>query len=220
MSRAEALARRLETEITSQALLPGQRLGTKDELRRRFGVAVGTMNEAVRLMEVRGLIAARPGPGGGVFVADAPGQVRLSHVILGLDWGRATLGDCVELRNALEPLVCRKAARLATPHDIADLEEIVDEMAGSLPDAREYLRCNWRFHRRVAHVCDNVPLRSVYLTVIDLLAEGLDDFDFEGHDKRAVAVHRGLAAAIAEGEGPRLERAIRRHRERSPLPSS
>lgn len=40
VSRAEALAQRLETEITTRALPPGERLGTKGELRRRFGVAV------------------------------------------------------------------------------------------------------------------------------------------------------------------------------------
>jgi DNA-binding FadR family transcriptional regulator len=207
MSRAEALARRLETEIGT--LTPGDRLGTKDELRRRFGVAAGTLNEAVRLMEVRGVVAARPGPGGGVFVAER------RPLVLGLDWGTATLHDCAELRAALEPVVCRHAARAH-----ADLHHLVDAMAATLPDRGEYLAANWRFHRAVAAHCTNEPLRGVYLTTIDFLERGLDDFDFAGHDDRAVTVHRRLAAAIAEGEGDRLERAIRAHERRSPLPGS
>jgi GntR family transcriptional repressor for pyruvate dehydrogenase complex len=208
MSRAEALARRLETEIG--ALAPGDRLGTKDELRRRFGVAAGTLNEAVRLMEVRGVVAARPGPGGGVFVAE-----RRRPLVLGLDWATATLRDCAELRAALEPVVCRHAAR-----ERADLHGLVDAMAATLPDRGEYLAANWRFHRGVASRCTNEPLRAVYLTTLEFLERGLDDFEFTGHDYRAVTVHRRLADAIAAGEGLRLERAIRAHELRSPLPGS
>jgi DNA-binding FadR family transcriptional regulator len=209
ISRAESLARRLQTEIAT--LSPGERLGTKEELRRRFGVAVGTLNEAVRLMETRGLVAARPGPGGGVFVAEA----RPGALLLGLDWGAATLRDCAELRAALEPAICRHAARVH-----ADLREHVDALAATLPDRGAYLAANWAFHRAVAGHCENVPLRSVYLTALEFLERGLDDFAFSGHDRRAVAVHRELAAAIAEGEGARLERAIKAHMRRSPLPAT
>src|SRR5436853_2965979 len=78
--RAEALARHLETEIVAEEFAPGDRLGTKDELRRRFGVAAATINEAVRLMDSRGLVSARPGPGGGVFVTDVSARSRLAQM--------------------------------------------------------------------------------------------------------------------------------------------
>src|SRR4051812_44075816 len=58
VSRAESVARELESEILA-GVEPGTRIGTKDELRRRFGVAVATVNEAVRLLELRGLISVR-----------------------------------------------------------------------------------------------------------------------------------------------------------------
>ncbi len=219
VSRAEALARRLETEITSQALPPGVRLGTKSELRERFGVAVATINEAVRLMESRGLVAARPGPGGGVFVASVEDRVRLGHMILGLEWGKATFGDCVQVRAALEPLVCRQAARYSSKADIAALNACVDRMEASLDDVQGYLSANWAFHRQAVSVCRNAPLQSVYLTMLDFMEVGLEDIDFDGHNTESIRVHRELAAAIAEGEGPRLEAAIQRHAEHSPLPS-
>lgn len=219
ISRAEALARHLETEINAQALAPGEKLGTKTELRERFGVAVATMNEAVRLMESRGLVAARPGPGGGVFVGRVEDRARMTHTILGLDWGQATLRDCVAVRAALEPLVCREAARHATREDVAALDACVDAMEAALDDVAEYLRANWQFHRRAVALSRNAPLRSVYLTLIDVLEAGLKDFAFEGHDRASIKVHRELAAAIGEGEGKRLNAAIRRHELKSPLPS-
>jgi len=216
VSRAEALARRLEEEITSGGFPPGWRLGTKKELRERFGVAVGTLNEAVRLMETRGLVAARPGPGGGLFVASVSDQSRLEHTILGLDWARATLGDCLEMRNALEPLVCRDAAR---NHDEAGMRELRDLLAAlerSTGDPHAWFRANWALHRRIAATGRNVPLQSVYLAIVSFLEGGLEGFEFEGSDDVA-GIHRELLDAIDEGEGPRLERAINAHMDASPL---
>src|ERR687885_440239 len=87
--RAEAVARDLEAEILGGRLTPGDRLGTKDDLRQRFGVAVATVNEAVRLLETRGLIEARPGPGGGVFVAASSVRAALRRDNLRAAWGAA-----------------------------------------------------------------------------------------------------------------------------------
>src|ERR671927_349812 len=87
--RAEAVARDLEAEILGGRLTPGDRVGTKDDLRQRFGVAVATVNEAVRLLETRGLIEARPGPGGGVFVAASSVRVALRRGNLESTWGAA-----------------------------------------------------------------------------------------------------------------------------------
>src|SRR5919205_426364 len=92
--RAEAVARDLEAEILGGRLTPGDRVGTKDDLRQRFGVAVATVNEAVRLLETRGLIEARPGPGGGVFVAASSVRVALRRGNLESTWGPARIDDC------------------------------------------------------------------------------------------------------------------------------
>ena len=79
VSRAAASRRSSRRRIARDGRRPGDRIATKDELRERFGVAVATINEAVRLLETRGVIEARPGPGGGIFVARAVRRVRFAH---------------------------------------------------------------------------------------------------------------------------------------------
>ena len=101
VSRAEEIAHELEVEITGGGLRPGDWLGTKDGLRQRFGVAVATINEAVRLLEMRRYVEARPGPGGGIFVAVSSGRIRLGSFILGFRWGSASFADCMDVRDAL-----------------------------------------------------------------------------------------------------------------------
>src|SRR3954447_21507981 len=210
--RAEAVARHLEAEIHGGRLAPGDRIGTKDDLRHRFGVAVATVNEAVRLLETRGLIEARPGPGGGVFVARSSVRVALKRDGLEGSWGAARFSDCTAVRRALEPLVCREAARQHDEDDIDALERILAAMERHADDPRAYLELNWGLHRRIAKMCRNAPLHSIYLTLIDFLEDGLDLGDlteFDGHAD--VDVHRELVAAIDAGPGPRLEAAIERH---------
>jgi DNA-binding FadR family transcriptional regulator len=219
VSRAEALARRLEGEIVSAGLPPGERLGTKEELRQRFGIAVATLNEAVRLLETKGLITARPGPGGGVFVTQPSVQARLGRLVQGLDADRATLGDCLEFRTALEPVICRHAAARAGKRDIRRLAAIVDEMARVLDQPHEYFRANWELHRQIAGLCTNGPVRHVYLTMIDALVDGFDDFEFSHPTATAIDVHRRLLAAIESGDRRALDAALREHAKRSPLPA-
>lgn len=209
VSRAEALARQLETEIMDEAIGPGDRLGTKGELRRRFGVALTSVNEAVRLLEMRGLVAVRPGPGGGVFVASGSARMALSHSTLRFRRGSGGFTEALEVRDALDPLICREAARHHTKADIVALGRILDQMERRVADPREYLRLNYRLHRRIAKLSANAALHSIYLMLLDSMEKSLegaavDDFDTEGH----LADHRELIAAIDAGEGERLEAAI------------
>src|SRR4051812_42609746 len=206
--RAEAVARDLEAQILGGGLAPGDRLGTKDDLRQRFGVAVATVNEAVRLLEMRGLIEARPGPGGGVFVANPSVRVALKRGGLEATWGAARFADCLAVRNGLEPLVCRDAAANRTAEDIAALRELVSAMERRADDPDAYFELNWALHRRIARGCRNAPLHSIYLTLLDFLEDGLRPGDLrEFRPETDVAIHRELVDAIEEGPGPRLDAA-------------
>jgi len=211
VSLAETVARELEGQILG-GLEPGSRIGTKDELRRRFGVAVATLSEAVRLLELRGLVEARPGPGGGIFVARPSTRVSLTHLQLGFKQGTSSYEDCLEVRDALETLICRDAARHHTRGDIRELRTIVDRMDEHLDDPAGYFKLNWALHRRIAALSRNAPLRSIYLTLLDYLEASLDRAEYSGFDGPAsVAIHRELVEAIDDGEGPRLAAAVAAH---------
>jgi GntR family transcriptional regulator, transcriptional repressor for pyruvate dehydrogenase complex len=210
--RAEAVARDLEAEIHGGRLAPGDRIGTKDDLRHRFGVAVATVNEAVRLLETRGLIEARPGPGGGVFVAASSVRAALRRGTLDAAWGAARIDDCLAVRNGLEPLVCREAARNRTPDDVRELRAIVAEMERRADDPRAYFKRNWALHRCIARLGRNAPLHSIYLTLLDFIEDGIAARDARGFDGTVdLDTHRELVEGVAEGPGARLDAAIERH---------
>lgn len=212
LSRAEAVARELEEEISAGTAQTGDRLGTKEELRQRFSVAPATVNEAVKLLDTRGLVAIRPGPGGGVFVAGPASRIRQGPMIMGFRWAEATMADYHEVRGALEPLICRHAARRRGYSDIRALRAILADMAAHLGQPRAYARDNTAFHRRIAGLSPNAPLRSLYLTLLDFYEASLDHEQLPPViDEANIEVHRRLLAAIEQGEGPALEDAIQHH---------
>jgi len=213
ISRAEELARHLEEQIVSDGLPAGERLGTKDDLRQRFGVALATTNEAVRLLETRGLITARSGPGGGVFVAAASSRVRLNHLVLGFKADDRPFTDCLEVRNALEPLVCREAWEHCRASDAAALRAVIERMGEHVAEPAQFLRLNWGLHRMLAGIGANAALTSIYLTLMDFVEDGLreveGDRDFDGEDN--LTIHRELVEAIIDDDPTRLRAAIDRH---------
>jgi DNA-binding FadR family transcriptional regulator len=218
VSRAQLVARELEREIVEERE-PGERLGTKEDLRKRFGVAVATVNEAVRLLEMRGMIEARPGPGGGVFAARPAARIAFNNMVLGFKTGSTSYEECLEVRDALEPLIDAHAARYHRVSDIRELNRIVKRMEAVKDDPPAFFTCNWALHRRIAGLCHNAPLRSMYLTLIDFLEHSVEGAEFARFDGDAmVAVHRNLVEAIDGGEGARLDSAIAAHKPTSDRP--
>jgi GntR family transcriptional repressor for pyruvate dehydrogenase complex len=212
LSRADELARAVEDDISAGVLSTGDRLGTKEDLRVRFNVAVATVNEAIKLLESRGLVEARSGPGGGVFVASPSARMRQGPLMMGFKWAETTMAEYHEVRGALEPLVCRQAARHHSASDIRALHRIVDKMEASLGDPLAYGRLNTSFHRRVAKLSRNAPLRTLYVTLIDFFEFTLEQTDLpDAVDPENIEIHRELVDAIDAGEGRQLDAAMRRH---------
>jgi GntR family transcriptional regulator, transcriptional repressor for pyruvate dehydrogenase complex len=213
LSRAEALAREIEEEVAAGILNTGDRLGTKDDLRLRFHVAVATVNEAIKLLDARGLAEARPGPGGGVFVASPASRRRGGPMIMASEWAGAGLDDYIEVRAALEPPIYHHAMRYRTEADIRALRAIVASMAAHLDNPRAWARYNTTFHRRVARLSPNVPLRSFYVTLLDFYEQDL--VEAQGMPEVLSAanaeVHQRLVGAIEARDPTMLAAAARDH---------
>jgi DNA-binding FadR family transcriptional regulator len=166
-SRAESAADQLMAIAAAAA--PGERLGSKEELRLRCEVSVGTFNEAMRIAQSRGIVSVRPGPGGGVFAASQSPIVRLGNSVLALDAGQTTVAESVRIRDALDPLLIEDALWHASPADIAEMREILADMAAAAEhmDPGAFVHANWSLHARIAEVSPHAMLRSLYVNLLD-----------------------------------------------------
>ena len=202
---------------------PGDRLGTKDELRASCGVSVGTFNEALRTVQARGLVTVRSGPGGGLFASRQSPMVRLGNSMLALDQNAASVADAVRLRDALDPLLVEDALEHASAHDIAALRAELDQMkvAAHDGDSTAFVRANWALHARIAEITSNAMLRSFYLHLLEIVESHLlavqpvDDQPLPEYIRSRYELHVALVDAIAARD-PRAHDLIREHNTAGP----
>ena len=169
LTRSELAARVITASIKSVG--PGGRLGTKEELRVQCGVSVGTLNEAIRLLQARGMVTVRPGPGGGLFACEPDPMVRLGNVMLALDAHKSSVADAVRIRNALDALLIEDAVWHANTADIALMHERLADMATAAQagDGIAFLHANCALHAQIAAVSPNAMLSSIYVGLLDVI---------------------------------------------------
>lgn len=169
LSRPEQAAERL-AEL-ARAAQAGSRLGTKAELRAVCRVSVGTFNEALRLVQARGVVTVRPGPGGGLFASRQSPMVRLGNSVLALDDEASSVADAVRLRDALDPLLVQDALRHRSPSDVSAMHRELRRMKTAVTqlDGVAFVHANWALHARIAEVSPSPVLRSFYLSLLEII---------------------------------------------------
>jgi len=205
-NRAEEIARKLGRLIAEWALEAGASLGTKEDLRRRFQVSPGTMNEAVRILESRGIVETRRGPKGGIFASTTSVRDALKQVVTALDRNAALVEDCWAVSKQLEPLVLVEATKRAEVDSVAELISLVDKMAVAVDDPTESLRCTWFLYRRIAEMGSNLVLKAIYTVLLDFLehnpAQVASAVNYST-PQHVVARSRRVVDAIASGDTQR-----------------
>lgn len=208
-SRAEMAADFLALVATQAE--PGDRLGSRADLRSRCGVSVGTFNEGLRIAQSKELVFLRPGPGGGVFATHEPATITLGNSVLALDSDGAVVEEAVRIRDVLEALVIDDALWHASPADIAEMRSILADMsaAADAADHLGFVRANWRLHSTIASVGPDSVLQSLYTSLLRLIeshtlkvlpssAQPLPEFVAERY-----RVHAGLVDALADRDRDR-----------------
>jgi DNA-binding FadR family transcriptional regulator len=169
LSRPEQTA--LVVGRLAEASPPGARLGTKRELQERCGVSKGTFNEALQILQARGVITLRSGPKGGLFAAKPTPIARLGNSILALDAAQADVSGAVRIRDALDPLLIEDALHHSSAADIARMRMSLEEMQTAIDfgDPMAFVRANWDLHAAIARTTPDTVLRGLYLSLLDLI---------------------------------------------------
>ena len=216
-SRAQQVAAELETRILADHAEPGTRLGLRTELISQFGVSPSVMNEALRILRERDLVEVKPGPNGGVFVANPPPQVRLGGIDL---WHLGLAVDpeqLFEARRYLDTLFPAVAMQRATPEDIRAMAWALDDMRAAREDPRAWMDANLRLHLAIARASRIELLVGLYQTIVSVLSATMTKASFvagqEGPRRHNMEVHTNLVAAIRDRDAVTLEKMLALHHE-------
>ena len=174
ISRPVRVAEAIKGWVVEEGLRDGDRLPQEQELMQRFGMAKGTIREAMRILEAQGLIRTRTGPGGGSFV-NAVGKER-TRALLGnyFYFKNLTIADIYQLRLALEPELAASLAGRLDGATLAELEAVTLEYAEpsrTLDEEREQHVASLRFHALLAERSDNPLLGFLIDFMVNMLGD-------------------------------------------------
>jgi GntR family transcriptional repressor for pyruvate dehydrogenase complex len=165
VSLTQAAIDQIKGMIVRGELRPGDRLPRESELAARLNLSRGSLREAVRGLALVRVLEVRQGDG--TYVTSLKPELLLETIsfFTELQDEEASLHQIMEARRMLEAGTAALAAQLATPEDLAVLEQLVDEMAG-LEDVEAFVENDLKFHRAIALASRN----DVVVALLDNLS--------------------------------------------------
>ncbi|MFA4928531.1 MAG: FadR/GntR family transcriptional regulator [Patulibacter sp.] len=209
---AALLAQRIVGEITDGGLQQGAPLPPEKTMLEEYGVARGTLREALRFLEIQGVITIKTGPGGGPIV-NRPGSRHLASIIaMMLQLDQASFRTVLEARVVLEPELARRAASRVTEPQAELLHQSVVRMREALQDENAFVEENAYFHETIAEIAGN-PVFTMVLASLTWICDGTPlGVQYPMASREAVvAEHHRIHRAIASGDVDRAGAAMSVH---------
>jgi GntR family transcriptional repressor for pyruvate dehydrogenase complex len=206
----EEVAAQLEKRILEGALKPGDKLPPERELAERFNVSRSAVREAIRSLELKGLVEPRPGEGTLVRTPSIDSLLNPLASLLGQK--RELVRELLEVRVMIEPPLAGHAARNAGPEDIARLERILDRQKEKVARQELAIEEDSEFHYTIAQASKNSVILKVVDMMMDILRESRErSLQVEGRREKSLAGHRRIFNAIKRREAENAEEAMRQH---------
>lgn len=222
----------VEALLVDGALGPGDHLPAERALAAQLGVARSSVREAIRVLEVMGLVRTQTGSGpasGAVIVARPVGGMQ---VLMRLQVAASgfPVEDVVRTRLLLETAVAADLAERPTAVDLADAHDLLDAMDDPSLTAVEFLALDAQFHLSLATASGNTVVAATMAglrsAIEGYVIAGLDRIpEWDAMAVRLRAEHRGVLAAITAGDPDAARTRIHDHisgyyRDAAPSPSA
>jgi DNA-binding GntR family transcriptional regulator len=190
----------LRQAVISGILEPGERI-VERKLAKQLGVSRTPVREALRQLELEGLVKHTPNKG-----------VIVSRMSAKDVW------DVYNIRAVLEGLAARLAAQSITPEEIADLEMLFQEMekAAAEKDMEHLNELHLDFNEIIYRAARNTRLHQMISDLVDYIISFTKiGYTVPGRVHEATEEHKALLEAIKSGDADQAEMIGRKHIERS-----
>ena len=197
---ATLLAKNIVREIGRRGLQPGDKLLSEQKMVDGYGVARGSLREALRYLELQGLLRIKSGPGGGPVIEAPNGRHFASALALVLQVVGAPFRTIIETRWVVEPGMAALAAQRATHEDLQGLRACLAAMRRQVRAAPRFQEENRRFHDLLALASGNAVFRFL-LPALHWISDGAGIRYSDDERRRILRAMRGVLAAIEARDG-------------------
>jgi GntR family transcriptional regulator, transcriptional repressor for pyruvate dehydrogenase complex len=209
------LAETILRDIVRDHLQPGDPLPAERIMVDKYGMGRGTVREALRLLEYQGAIQIKQGLGGGPVVQKPNSSHFASTILFLMQMQRTPFKSIVEVRSAIEPMICQLAAERISREALDELQRTIVEMnriVDSHEQTLEFNELNTRFHNVIAWSSGNPLFQYLADSLLDIMDGAIVGVTYSERSERGVIVaHEAILSALREKDGAAASEAMTQH---------
>jgi hypothetical protein len=187
---------RIRDDILSENYTPGEEL-KEATLGKQLGVSRTPVREALRQLDLEGLVEIAPNRGAKV---------------IGIS--RKDVEDIYHMRARLEGLAARKAAEQIKEEELAELEEVIllSEFHVKKPESKQMVRLDGRFHEIMYRASGSRMLEHVLTDFLHYVKMARShSVKTEHRAQESVKEHKRILEAIRQRDGDLAEQLANEH---------
>lgn len=221
---SEVTAGRIVNDIVTQGLGVGDKLPAEALMLESYDVSRETLREALRILEVQGLILLKRGPGGGPIVSALNAYYLARTSTMYFHLAGATYNELFETWSILEPPMAAKVARINDAKHKREAFAAAEQAIAASSDDDQLLAAANDFHAVIAQMSGNRVLmlltQAVNHIVIDQVLETgemlPEDTLTHSHSEIAEAIIAGWSRRAAQLMTSHIDEVVDFVRERRP----
>lgn len=204
----ELAVEQIITYINENNLQPGDQLPNEVDLMNKLKVGRGTIREAIKSLNSKGIVVIKRGIG--TFVADQPG---ISDDPLGFIFENdktKVLMDVLEVRLLIEPQMIVKTIDNITSKQLQELTDLADEIEALINKNKDYTSQDVEFHTLMARISGNRVIGKLIPIIAGAIEQAIDVTD-KSLVQETIITHRLIVEAIAKKDKEAASKALARH---------
>jgi GntR family transcriptional regulator, transcriptional repressor for pyruvate dehydrogenase complex len=205
----QLLILRFQEMLREGVLSQGTRLPSERELAAHFNVARSSLRQALKVLEIMGVITQKVGDGSYLNTdTSAVLAVPMEFLFLLDD---TSVDELTELRLLMEPGLARLAAQRATADDIALLRKSIKDLESSSKDRLKLVSSDLLFHRAIFQASKNRTASSLFQTIHRAMAKMILVTSQLVELEHTLSFHKPIMRAIEQRKGDEAAALMRDH---------
>jgi len=205
----QGIVEQIEGLLEKGDLRAGDQLPPERQLAEQFQVSRASVREALRTLELLGVVETRAG--GGTFVRQTSPD-DLTRPLTSLIARGHSLADVIEFRGLIEPAIAALAAERVTQPQLTELGEIFSEQERKVEAGEPYAEEDTRFHELIGEASRNELLTTILGVIWDVLRESREQWlQTNQRAHSSLDAHRRILAALAAHDPDAARRAAAEH---------
>ena len=207
----QTLITQFQKMLRDGKLTRGDRLPPERELAAHFKVARSSLRQALKVLEILGVITQRVGDGSYLNAnAAAILAVPLEFLFLLDD---TTMEDLTELRLLMEPGLARLAAKRATADDFALLHRSMEDLENSSNNKLKLVSSDLLFHQAIFQASKNRTAGNLFHNIHRAMAKMMLVTSQMVDLEHTLAFHKPIMHSIERRDGDLAARLMQEHLE-------